>query len=222
MSRPPLRGLRPAPTIGILGDHRVTAGNVDLAPFRANAVDVALEWYFDRGALISVAGFYKDIKTFVQNYTSSVSSFGANPFGLPDSAGIAACGTQVGCAVNSPQWTFSYPLNTQGGPLAGVEIAYQQPFTFLPSPFDSFGFVGNYTYVDSRISYLNSAGAVAAVNQLTNLSHVSYNATLYYEASLLSARISAAYRSKYLTVVPGRNGSDLEGTQATLNVDASA
>jgi len=64
--------------------------------------------------------------------------------------------------------------------------------------------------------------AVAAVNQLTNLSHVSYNATLYYEDSVLSARISAAYRSKYLTVVPGRNGADVEGTAATMNVDASA
>lgn len=222
ISRPPLGSLNPAPTISILGNHRVTAGNINLAPFRAKTVDAALEWYFDKGALISVAGFYKDISTFVQNYTSPVSLFSANPFGLPDSAGIAACGTQVGCAVNSQQWTFSYPLNTPGGPLSGVEISYQQPFTFLPVPFDKFGFTGNYTYVDSRISYLNSSGVVAAVNQLTNLSHVSYNATLYYEDSVLSARISAAYRSKYLTVVPGRNGSDVEGTRATMNVDASA
>ena len=124
--------------------------------------------------------------------------------------------------MNSRQWTFSYPLNTPGGPLSGVEIAYQQPFTFLSAPFDKFGFTGNYTYVDSRISYLSASGAVAAVNQLTNLSRVSYNATLYYEDSVLSARISAAYRSKYLTVVPGRNGSDVEGTRAAMNVDASA
>ena len=222
ISRPPLGSLNPAPTISILGNHRVTAGNINLAPFRAKTVDVALEWYFDKGALLSLDGFYKDISTFVQNYTSPVSLFNANPFGLPDSAGIAACGTQVGCAVNSLQWTFSYPLNTPGGPLSGVEIAYQQPFTFLSPPFDEFGFVGNYTYVESHISYLNSAGAVAAVNELTNLSHVSYNATLYYEDSQLSARVSAAYRSKYLTVVPGRNGADVEGTAATMNVDASA
>lgn len=222
ISRPPLGSLNPAPTIGVLGNHRVTAGNINLAPFRAKNVDLALEWYFDKGALLSLSGFYKDISTFVQNYTSPVSPFNANPFGLPDSAGIAACGIQVGCAVNSLQWTFSYPLNTPGGPLSGVEAAYQQPFTFLPPPFDKFGFTGNYTYVDSRISYLSASGAVAAVNQLTNLSHVSYNATLYYEDSRLSARISAAYRSKYLNMVPGRNGADVEGTRATMNVDASA
>jgi TonB-dependent receptor len=222
MSRPPLSSLNPAATINVLGNHGAAAGNIDLAPFRAKTVDVALEWYFDRGALLSASGFYKDISTFVQNYTSPVSLFSANPFGLPDSAGIAACGTQVGCAVNSRQWTFSYPLNTPGGPLSGVEITYQQPFTLLPSPFDNFGFAGNYTYVNSRISYLSASGAVAAVNQLTNLSHVSYNATLYYEDSVLSARVSAAYRSKYLTMVPGRTGVDVEGTAATMNVDASA
>jgi TonB-dependent receptor len=222
MSRPPLASLNPAPTITILGTRRVAAGNINLAPYRAKTVDVAVEWYFDKGALLSASGFYKDISTFVQNYTSPVSLFNANPFGLPDSAGIAACGTLVGCAVNSQQWTFSYPLNTPGGPLSGVEITYQQPFAFLPSPFDKTGFAGNYTYVDSRISYLSASGAVAAVNQLTNLSHVSYNATLYYEDSLLSARVSAAYRSKYLTTVPGRTGVDVEGTAATMDVDASA
>jgi TonB-dependent receptor len=222
MSRPPLNSLNPAPTISILGNHRITAGNINLAPFRSKNVDVALEWYFEPGALLSVSGFYQDLSTFVQNYTSPVSLFSANPFGLPDSAGIAACGVQVGCAVNSLQWTFSYPLNTPGGPVSGVEIAYQQPFTFLPRPFDAFGFVGNVTYVDSRISYLGSSGTVAAVNQLTNLSHVSYNATLYYEDGVLGARVSLAYRSKYLTVVPGRNGSDVEGTAGTMNVDFSA
>jgi TonB-dependent receptor len=221
MSRPPLGSLNPAPTITLLGNHKVAAGNIDLAPFRATTIDLALEWYFDRGALLSVGGFYKDIRSFVQNYTSPLSLFNANPFGLPDSTGIAACGTQVGCAVNSVQWVFSYPLNTPGGPLSGIEIAYQQPFSFLPSPFDNFGFAGNYTYVDSSISYLDSSGAIAAVNQLTNLSHVSYNATLYYENSIVSARLSMAYRSKYLTMVPGRNGADVEGTASTMNVDAS-
>jgi len=221
MSRAPLSNLDPAATISTGGNHTVTAGNINLAPFRAKTVDLALEWYFDKGSLISVGAFYKDISTFVQSYTSPVSTFNQNPFGLPNSAGTAACGAQVGCDVNSQQWTFSYPLNTPGGPLTGVEIAYQQPFSFLPAPFDRFGFTGNYTYVDSRISYLNSAGVVAAVNQLTNLSHVSWNGTLYYEDDTISARVSAAYRSKYLTTVPGRNGADVEGTASTMNVDAS-
>lgn len=72
------------------------------------------------------------------------------------------------------------------------------------------------------MTYLSSTGAVTAIGQLTNLSKTSYNATLYYENSKFSSRVSAAYRSKYLTQIPGRNGSDVEGTASTLNIDASA
>ena len=34
--------------------------------------------------------------------------------------------------------------------------------------------------------------------------------------------MSAAYRSDYLTTVPGRNGNDVEGTAATMNIDFSS
>jgi len=37
----------------------------------------------------------------------------------------------------------------------------------------------------------------------------------------LSARISAANRSSYLTRVPGQNNNDVEGTNGTTNVDVS-
>jgi iron complex outermembrane recepter protein len=226
MSRPNLGNLNPGVTLNVGGNKTASAGNPDIKPFRAKTVDLAVEWYFGKGALISAAVFYKDVNTFVQSYTSAQSVFSANPWGLPDSQATAACSGQPAgsCDPASVQWTFSYPVNTPGGPIKGVEINYQQPFTFLPAPFDKFGFLGNYTYVDSKIKYMTASGGsmiVATTNQLTNLSHVSWNATLYYEDDAISTRVSAAYRSKYLTQVPGRNGSDVEGTASTLNVDAS-
>jgi iron complex outermembrane recepter protein len=226
MSRPNLGSLNPGVTLNVGGNKTATAGNPAIKPFRAKTVDLAVEYYFGKGALISVAGFYKDVSTFVQNYTSAQSVFSANPWGLPDSQATAACAGQPtgSCDPASAQWTFSYPINTPGGPVKGVEINYQQPFTFLPGPFDKFGFLGNFTYVDSKIKYMAASGGtlvVSTVNQLTNLSNRSWNATLYYENDTFSGRVSAAYRSKYLTQVPGRNGSDVEGTKATLNVDAS-
>lgn len=224
VSRPTLSQLNPGITLSVAGNRTATAGNPAIEPFRANTVDMAVEWYFGKGGLISVAGFYKDVSTFVQNYTSAVGPFSANPWGLPDSQADAACGGQAGCSAAANIWTFSYPLNTPGGPVKGVEINYQQPFTFLPGPFDKMGFIGNLTLVDSKIKYMTASGGnlvVATVNQLTNLSGRSWNATLYYEDDTISTRVSAAYRSKYLTTVPGRNGSDVEGTNSTLNIDAS-
>ncbi|GAA0565089.1 TonB-dependent receptor [Rhizomicrobium electricum] len=221
MSRPGLGSLNPGVTLSVSGNKTATAGNPEIKPYRAKTFDLSAEWYFAKGGLISVAGFYKEVGTFVQTYTSPQSVFSANPWGLPDSQADAACGTLAGCSANSVVWTFSYPINTPGGPVKGIEINYQQPFTFLPGPFDRFGAIFNLTLVTSKIKYLNASGAVSAVDQLTNLSQRSWNATLYYEDDALSARVSAAYRSKYLTQVPGRNGSDVEGTAPTLNVDAS-
>ncbi len=221
MSRPNLGSLTPGVNIGTGSNKTVTSGNPFLDPFRAKTADAAIEWYFQPGALLSAAFFYKDISTFVQSYTSPLSTFDQNPFGLPDSAAVAACGTTPGCSPGLPVWQFSTSVNTPGGPLKGFELNYQQPFTFLPGPFDKFGFLGNFTYVKSEVTYLSSTGAITAVGPLTNLSKTSYNATLYYETPKLSSRVSAAYRSKYLTQIPGRNGSDVEGTKGTLNFDAS-
>ena len=63
---------------------------------------------------------------------------------------------------------------------------------------------------------------VVVTAPLTNLSKRSANATLYYEDKLISARVSGAYRSKYLTTVPGTEvGTTVQGTAATWNIDAS-
>ena len=120
-----------------------------------------------------------------------------------------------------------HPVNTEGGPLEGFEINYQQPFKFLPGVWSNFGTLLNYTYVDSKIDYVTSAtGATPPVeNDLVNLSKNAWNATLYYEAGGFSARASAAYRDRYLTLVPAANAptiQDAEGTNETLNVDFSA
>jgi len=79
----------------------------------------------------------------------------------------------------------------------------------------------NYTFVDSKIEYLTSANGSTSVRApLVGLSKHAANATLYYEDKKLSARVSLAYRSKYLTAVPGTEGNSYNGTNATTNVDA--
>ena len=139
----------------------------------------------------------------------------------------------LGVRVNSTDWhpdgatpdddfQFNIPVNTPGGELTGFEFSWQQPFTFLPEPFDGFGTIFNYTYVDSKIQYVTSSGANSLKTDLVGLSNDAYSATLYYERDRFSARVSMAYRDDYLTNVPGRNNNDIEGTRATRHVDFSA
>ena len=224
MSRPNLGQLNPGAAVSVSGSNRtVTAGNPRLDPFRADAFDVSLEWYFAEDSLLSVAFFYKDIGSFVQTIREG-RPFTGNPLGLPDSVATAACPGGVNTAACNPSldWQFALPRNTPGGPLKGIELGYQQPFRFLPGLLSNTGFTGNITWVDSKITYLNATGGVTARDQLTGLSELAWNATLYYEDDRFSARVSAAYRSDYLTTIPGRDGNLSESTAETLNVDVSA
>ena len=62
-----------------------------------------------------------------------------------------------------------------------------------------------HTSVLAKVNYVNGAGVTIARQNLTNLSPHSYNATLYYEDSKISTRVSAAWRSRYLTAVQYNN-----------------
>ncbi|MCW0196601.1 TonB-dependent receptor [Sphingopyxis sp.] len=223
MARPDLGSLPPGASLSVSGSGRsVSVGNPNLDPYRADTYDAAIEWYFQPGALLSLAVFQKNIDSFVQTVSTPGSVFSDNPFGLPDSVAVAACGSTPNCAPNLNNWTFSAPANSPGGRLRGFEVNYQQPLKFLPGPLGNTGILLNYTQVSSRIKYLAGDGSIAAINDLTGLSKRSANATFYYEDKVISARISGAYRSKYLTRVPGgEKGTDVDGTNSTFNLDAS-
>lgn len=221
MTRPNLGNLAPSTTISVSGNNRtVTSGNPTLAPFEANSYDLSFEWYFAPESLLSLALFYKDIGTFVST-ARDTRPFTGNPYGLPNELAVAACGTVPGCTPDA-DWVFSVPNNTPGGDLKGFEISYQQPFSFLPGMLSNLGTILNYTGVESEVDYLNADGSVALRTDLTFLSESAYNATLYYDDTRFSVRVSASYRDEFLTTVPGRNGNDVEGTEETFNLDFSA
>lgn len=214
MARPGLGNLTPGVTVSVSGGNRtVSGGDPLLDPFRANTADLAFEWYYGPESLLSLALFYKDIDTFVQTSRETRPYYTS---GLPASLLIG-----TGATVDD-DFQFNIPVNTPGGELTGFEVSWQQTFSTLPAPFDNLGTIINYTYVESQIQYVTSTGAPSLETDLTGLSQHSYNATLYYEGDRFGARVSVANRDDYLTVVPGRNGADVEGTKGTTTVDASA
>lgn len=216
MARPGLAGINPGGTVSVSGSSRTaTLGNPNLDPTKATSYDLGFEWYFARESLLALALFYKDIASRPQSATTN-GPFTGNPFGIPDSVAIAACGTTLGCSP-SADWTFNTTVNGKGGDLKGFEISYQQPFSFLPGVLSNFGSILNYTWVDSEVEYPNGLTA-----DLEGLSNTSWNATVYYEVKRFSARVSAAFRDEFLTRFPGQNGNSEEGTLETLTVDASA
>lgn len=227
MSRAGLGSLNPNPSVSVSGSNRtITAGNPFLEPIRADAYDFSVEWYFSEGGILSLALFHREIDSFVQTVRET-GPFTGNPFGLPDSVGITACGAQYPATcdvIDDPNfyWGFNVPQNTPGGPVSGFEVSLQLPLTFLPGILSNTGLLANYTSVDSDIDYLNSSGVVTYTGPLTNQSDESYNITFYYEDDRFSARVSGAYRSAFPTNLPGRDGNETEATAESFNVDASA
>lgn len=224
MSRPNLGFLTPGASVTVSGANRtVNAGNPQLEPITADAIDIAAEWYFADGAIASVALFNRDIDSFIQTVREA-SPFTGNPLGLPDSVATAACPGGVDTPECNPglDWNFNLPRNTPGGPVSGYELSLQVPFFWLDGIWSNFGVLANYTNVKSDVDYVNSTGVVVLSGPLVGLSEESYNATIYYEDDRFMARLSAAYRSDFPTTLPGRNGNATEETAATFNLDASA
>ena len=216
ISRADLGSLTPTATITAT-TRTGTVNNPFLDPIRAKTADLALEWYFQPGALLSVAYFYKDIETYIQRITSPIVY---SDLGLPDAL---LAGTP-----SSPSDIFNVSRleNTRGGPLKGYELNAQVPFKFLEGFWSNFGVLANYTHVESEIEYiLASVGGVPTVtttNDLVGLSPNSASSTLFYDDGRFSIRFTGSYRDAYIRGIPASAGSDIQGNKANTFVDGSA
>ncbi|HVZ30325.1 MAG TPA: TonB-dependent receptor [Asticcacaulis sp.] len=216
MARPFLLNLTPGGSVNsTFGAQTATIGNPNLNPFRAQNYDLSLEWYPQSGAILSAALFYKDVQTNIQTYTV-IEPYSAT--GLP-----ASLLTPPVTAADN--FTVTTQLNTPGGFIEGLELNYQQPFTFLPGRWKNLGTLLNYTYVKSSQTYYLTSGTtpIVAHDQFQNVSPNSVNATLYYDDGKFQTRLSVAYRDEYIVTFPFKAGvNDAFGSYATTNVDYSA
>ncbi len=211
ITRPTLTSLTPGGQVQV-NTRTVSVGNPDLDPFRADSVDLALEFYPSRDGFFAVGPFYKRIGSFITSRTVE-QTYAAS--GYP----IAFLGDQ---RVARPEdiFFFTQPVNGTGTNLKGVEVIAQQAFTFLPGALRHLGSSLNYTYTSSDTDYALTA-TTSVRKPLIGLSEHSANATLYYETPVYGGRVSGNYRSRYLTAVPGANGNDIAGVNAATYVDAS-
>ncbi len=210
------------------GNNRtVTVGNPTLDPFRAKSYDLGVEWYFAPESLLSLALFYKDVDSLRADAARSASVHRQSVTVCDDSVAIAACGTTAGC---SPAATLGLQ-HSRRPPRAARSKASKSATSSRSRSCPACGATSapsSTTPVWNPRSLHTVSGASArrrshrSTDDLTGLSKDAYNATLYFDNKIFSARVAAAYRSDYLTTVPGRNSNDVEGTAETMNIDFSA
>jgi TonB-dependent receptor len=245
LTRPTQSSLMPSGAPSISGSTAsFSLGNPRLQPMRSKNLDLSFEYYYGKGSMISIAGFWKHLDNFWQSSQSS-GLWGTNPFGFGVGPFVGACGgtgtdfttvpTSSQCYINTsghPEnqtWTFSTTISTKGAPLYGTEINWQQQLYFLPEPLDSMGVLANFTYVQAQQSFYSAAsGSTPAAflmkADLNNMSRVSYNGTVYYDDGTFQARVTAAFRSKYLIDPNITTNYQNFGifVKSSLNVDAAA
>ncbi len=212
MARPSLGNLTPGGSLDTFSGepYSYSLGNPALDPYRATAYDLSAEWYFAEESLLSLSLFYKDVESFF--LTPAATEVPFSSLGLPDS--VASSTSPLGEDLANgldPMVAISQQVNSGDAAIQGLEVVYQQPFSFLPAPFNNAGFVGNLTYVDS--------------DEIDDFSPVSHNMTLYYETDKFSARVSGAYRDAYQTRSPNSSGRSVgreeRGVASTYNIDFS-
>ena len=197
MSRAPLDEMRASRNLGVPTDSTQpitgSAGNPTLKPMMANQVDLAYQWYFSKGSLLSAGAFYKKLTRYIAITSDSTT-------------------------INGRPATLTRSVNGEGGDIRGIELVYQQAFTALPAPFDGLGIASNYAYTTSNIHE-----QTPTVNPfpIEGLMKSNGGVTLWYEKAGYEARLSANYHSAFVrnpTWTAGQLIMNEAETYVTLNL----
>jgi len=187
-----------------------TQGSYQLDPYRVTQYDLSVEHYFGDGGLLSAAVFYKDVKSFTVSSSSCVADSdtteGQNVTEyvnvcLLDTAGVSQA--NVNYATSSQDLAYvegqrdagktgiviDTDVNGGSGEIIGLELAFQQQFSFLPGAWSGLGLSTNYTYADSE----QPDG-----NPLLDISNHTFNGQIYWEYEDFQVRLAYNWRDKYL------------------------
>lgn len=178
-------------------------GNPELRPWEADILDVSYEHYFTSRSYVSIAGFLKDLKTYIYNQNVVQDFSGLN---YPTAAGQGVPASFFGL-YNSPQ-------NGTGGTIEGVEVAASLALGDFISPLEGFGIVASWADTSSDIQ--PEPGNPS--RPIEGLSEQVANVTVYYERDGFSARVSNRYRSEFLGEVAGFGNGRTFRTVADENI----
>ena len=169
-----------------------SGGNPALKPFKATAIDLSYEKYFQSKAYLSAAIFYKKLNTYIvpqeiinYDFTAINAAIGLVP-------------------PNGPLGVFTQTVNGTGGNIKGIELAGSIPFSMFASWLEGFGLTASYSSTLSSVQLPNIIGLNPSQNplpgsiSLPGLSHINEKAVFYYERFGFSAFVADNYRSNYI------------------------
>jgi len=165
-------------------------GNPLLEPVKTWSLDTTFEWFHDYNGAVFVSLFYKEVRDFI--------------FPITTRGTLPGQGDEI--------FDIREPLNFTNGDVKGFEVTVNQPFTFLPSPFDGFGLNFNYTFVDTQFGRdVGDAGFGFPGSSKNN-----WNLTTYYEKGPIGLRMAVVSRDDFFRNLPGQ-GAQQENATAVFS-----
>jgi TonB-dependent receptor len=182
IGRPSIGQLIPRTTVNY-DNQTISTSNPSLEPQWAKNFDLSGELYFEPAGLFSVGLFQKDIRKFI--YT----------------AGGAVVGSGSDNGFDGEYAGFALTTQYNGGfaKVKGLEVGYNQQFTFLPGVWKGFGAFANATWMNARGNYgTGNAIALAPNPRIAGFNPFIANAGVSYIRGRWNLRATFNYRHKYL------------------------
>jgi TonB-dependent receptor len=160
-------------------DREILRGNSKLDPTYAYNFDLLLEHYFQGIGILSGGVFYKrlDDIIYLRTFVEQEGAFAG--------------------------YDVEQPVNGGSAKLYGVELNWQQQFTFLPGFWNGFGIYANYTYSKSEADLLFREWTT-----LPGQASDAGNVALTYEGHRLDARVSLNFNGKFIDEVGASPAED--------------
>ena len=239
MGRPPagqLKGGAGSWNGGDLGSNQYnvwTKGSPYLDPFRANQFDLSYEHYLDNGGAVTVAVFWKDIESLVENisYNPVIQRDGnGNPVLDGNGDVIVLVDTTAIFEANGleiPEGMVAGTYNTavnndNGGYIRGVELAGTYTFDTLPGIFSGLGTTASYSFTESEME-ITGGSLFGESLPLPGLSENVWSLTGFWDIGQFSTNLNVRYRDEYVLnmPVPGSSTPVIGKPYTTMDYQAS-
>lgn len=180
VGRPNPNQLASGETINTTADGLLTIsrGNPDLKARTADNYSLALEYYLpDNAGLAAVALFHKDIKNDI--FTSSTDG-----------------------TFNGEPAIYRQATNAAGAKVTGIEAnLILNRLDFLPGRLSNLGLSSNFTYMKGETDVVMGDETLRTLNWMREQPRYMFNASVFYKEGPFQARVTYAYKSKYLGTI---------------------
>jgi iron complex outermembrane receptor protein len=195
IGRPAFEDLMPLETVNET-TKVIAVRNTALRPQYADNYDLSVEYYFEPVGSLTAGVFQKDIRDF--HFATTVDLDGTDSVYGQQYAG----------------YRLSTRHNGGNARYRGLELGYQQMFTFLPGFWRGFGVYANYTRLATRGDY----GGAIATTQVANMVPHMANFAITYISGKWNLRANAVWRDVTLNS-PSTNVAATAWFSERLNVN---